>query len=505
VDVERLNQVLLIGASVLLVAIVAVRLSTRTGLPSLLLYVGLGLLLGEDAIGIRFSSEELAQTLGYAALVIILAEGGLTTSWPMIRRAIPVAAALATVGVAVSVAVTGVAAHLLLDVDWQFALLLGAVVSSTDAAAVFSVLRRLPVRPRLAGILEAESGFNDAPVVILVVALSTAGTLDGDDLGHILQLLVLELAIGAVVGLAVGRLGAEAVRRVALPSSGLYPLAVLALAVLAYAAASRLHGSGFLAVYLAALVLGNSRLPHRPATRGFAEGLAWLAQIGLFIMLGLLATPSELGSAVLPALSVGLALVLLARPLSVLVSTALPLRAFRVSWAGRAFLSWAGLRGAVPIVMATVPVVEKVPRSEHLFNVVFVLVVLYTLIQGPSLPWLARRLGVAAGAEAVDFDLEVAPLDRLGADMLLVRIPPDSHLHGVEVFELRLPPGANVALIVREGKTIVPGATTLLRHGDELLVVTPAHSRMATERRLRSVSRYGRLAGWVRPRRASAR
>jgi len=500
VSVEELDHVLLIGTVVLLVAIGAVRLSHGTGLPSLLLYVGLGVLLGEG-VGIRFDDNELARTLGYAALVIILTEGGLTTSWSAIRNAVPAAAVLATLGVGVSVAVTGVAAHLLLGVDWQLALLFGVALSSTDAAAVFSVLRRLPVQPRLAGILEAESGFNDAPVVILVVALSTADKLDGGDLGHILVLLVTELTVGAVVGLAIGRLGAETVRRVALPASGLYPLAVLALAVLAYAGAGILHGSGFLAVYLAALVLGNARLPHRPATRGFAEGLAWLAQIGLFIMLGLLATPRDLGSAILPALAVGLALVLLARPISVLVSTALPIAALRVPWRGQLFLSWAGLRGAVPIVMATVPVVEGVEGSQRLFNVVFVLVVIYTLVQGPSLPYVARRLGVAAPAEAVDLELEVAPLDRLGADILQVRIPSESHLHGIEVFELRLPVGANVALVVRDGATIVPSPSMLLRHGDELLIVTPAAVRVATERRLRAVSRYGRLAGWVRPRR----
>jgi cell volume regulation protein A len=500
VSVEELDHVLLIGTVVLLVAIGAVRLSHGTGLPSLLLYVGLGVLLGEG-VGIRFDDNELARTLGYAALVIILTEGGLTTSWSAIRNAVPAAAVLATLGVGVSVAVTGVAAHLLLGVDWQLALLFGVALSSTDAAAVFSVLRRLPVQPRLAGILEAESGFNDAPVVILVVALSTADKLDGGDLGHILVLLVTELTVGAVVGLAIGRLGAETVRRVALPASGLYPLAVLALAVLAYAGAGILHGSGFLAVYLAALVLGNARLPHRPATRGFAEGLAWLAQIGLFIMLGLLATPRDLGSAILPALAVGLALVLLARPISVLVSMALPIAALRVPWRGQLFLSWAGLRGAVPIVMATVPVVEGVEGSQRLFNVVFVLVVIYTLVQGPSLPYVARRLGVAAPAEAVDLELEVAPLDRLGADILQVRIPSESHLHGIEVFELRLPVGANVALVVRDGATIVPSPSMLLRHGDELLIVTPAAVRVATERRLRAVSRYGRLAGWVRPRR----
>jgi len=451
-------------------------------------------------VGIEFDNAELAQALGYAALIVILAEGGLTTSWSVIRKSVPAAAALSTVGVAVSVVVTGVAAHYLLDVSWQLALLLGAIVSSTDAAAVFSVLRTLGLRPRVVGILEAESGFNDAPVVILVVALSTADAFAAADLWGLLGLLVFELVVGAVVGLAVGWVGTQAIRRVALPASGLYPLAVMALAYLAYAAAAELHASGFLAVYVATLWLGNARLPHRGDTRAFAEGLAWLAQIGLFIMLGLLVTPRHLGSAILPALGIGLVLLLVARPLSVLVSTT----PFRLPLREQAFVSWAGLRGAVPIVLATVPAVEGVDADRRLFNVVFVLVVVYTLLQAPSLPAFARRLRVAAPAEAHGFDLDAAPLNRLDAEVLQLRIPPDSEMHGVEVFELRLPTGANVALIVRDGNSMVPGPTTMLRHGDDLLVVTPASQRLATEQRLRAVSQYGRLAGW-RPRPAPRR
>jgi cell volume regulation protein A len=496
VNVEQLDRVLLISAAVLLVAIAAVRLASRTGLPSLLLYVGLGVLLGEDVIGITFNDSELARTLGYAALVVILAEGGLTTSWSTIRRSIPAAAVLSTLGVGISVLVTGVAARFFLQVDWQLAFLLGAIVSSTDAAAVFSVLRRLGLRSRLVGILEAESGFNDAPVVILVVALSTADSLGSGDLWHLLGLIVFELAVGAVMGLGVGWLGTQALRRIALPASGLYPLAVFALVFLGYAAAAQLHASGFLAVYVGALWLGNARLPHRGDTRGFAEGLAWLAQIGLFIMLGLLVTPRQLGDAILPALGIGFVLLLAARPLSVLLS-ATP---FRLPLREQAFLSWAGLRGAVPIVLATVPIVEGVDPDRTLFNVVFVLVVVFTMLQAPSLPSIATWLGVAAPAEAHPLDLDAAPLERLDAEVLQLRVPPDSQIHGVEVFELRLPVQANLALIVREGRTIVPAPTTMLRHGDELLVVTPASQRGATEQRLRAVSKYGRLAGWVEDR-----
>ncbi len=489
-SVHELDVALLVGALVLLLAIAAVRLSVGTGLPSLLLYVGLGLLLGEDGPGnIEFDDAGLARVLGYAALVVILTEGGLTTPWPHIRGVLAPAAVLATVGVGVSMVVTAAAAVVLLDVDWRFALLVGAVVSSTDAAAVFSVLRRVPLPPRVAALLEAESGFNDAPVVILVVALSSATDVSS---AHLFGLLVLELAVGGVVGFAVGKWGAIVMRRIALPASGLYPIAVLAHATAAYGAAAVLHGSGFLAVYIAALVLGNSRLPHGPATRGFIEGLGWLAQIGLFVLLGLLVTPSRLGDAILPALGIGVALLLLGRPLSVLVS----LTPFRLPWREQAFVSWAGLRGAVPIVMATVPVVEGVRRSDLLFDLVFVLVVLLTLLQGRALPRVAQALGLGGGGAPHELDVESSPLSSLGADLLQLRVPADSRLHGVEVFELRLPREAAITLVVRDGQAFVPNPQTMLQAGDELLLVATGAAREETERRLRAVSRDGRLADW---------
>ena len=278
----------------------------------------------------------------------------------------------------------------------------------------------------------------------------------------------------------------------ALPASGLYPIAILALIVAGYGAATLAHASGLLAVYVSALVLGNARLPHGPAIRGFAEGVAWLAQIGLFVMLGLLASPARLPAQILPAVAVGSALVLLARPAAVLAAT-LPLR---VPWRQQAFLSWAGLRGAVPIVLATIPVNAHVPGSTRLFDIVFIIVVMNTLLQGTTLPWAARRLKVTAPAEPLDLDVEAAPLEALHADLLQAQIPPGSRLHGVEIFELRLPAQANVALIVRGTEGFVPAPTTMLQAGDRLLIVASAAVREQTERRLRAVSRAGKLAGW---------
>jgi potassium/hydrogen antiporter len=482
---------LLVGAVTVLAAIVAARLAHSAGLPALLVFLGLGLALGEEGIGIQFSDARLAEVLGLAALVVILAEGGLTTNWAHARSAAPVAIALATAGVAVSIVVVAVCVHWMLGFAWRDAFLLGAVLAPTDAAAVFSVLRRLPLPPALSGMLEGESGLNDPPAVLAVTLLSQPRP---HPLSPWLAIgeVVWALAAGAAIGIAVGLIGMTFLRRVALPASGLYPVAVLALIVAGYGAASLARASGFLAVYVCAVLLGNARLPHGPATRGFAEGIGWLAQIGLFVMLGLLASPARLPAQILPALAVGAILVVLARPAAVAAVT-LP---FRLPWRQQAFLSWAGLRGAVPIVLATIPLSARATGATRLFDIVFVIVVAFTLLQGPTLPFAAQRLELTSPAEPLEITVEAAPLEELHADLLQAQIPEGSRLHGVEVFELRLPPQANISLIVRDGQGIVPGPTTVLLTGDRLLIVVPAAVRERTERRLRAVSRAGKLAGW---------
>jgi cell volume regulation protein A len=493
VTVDALAGVLLLGAAVVLVSVAAVRLSVVSGLPSLLLYLGIGVALGESTNNIVFNDNRLTQVLGYSALVLILAEGGLTTRWSDIRDAMVPATVLSTVGVVVSVLVVGFAAHHLLGLSWTLALLVGAVLSSTDAAAVFSVLRRVPIHPRIAGILEAESGLNDAPVVLLVVTLtSMAGGGDAHSWLALVGLAAAELAGGGLIGLAVGYAGALGLRRLALPSSALLSLAVVALTVGSYALATRAHASGFLAVYIAGLVLGNAHLPHRAAVRGFAEALGWLAQIGLFVLLGLLASGPRLGTRVGDALILGLVLLLVARPLSVLVS----MTPFRTPWRHQAFLSWAGLRGAVPVVLATVPLTADIEEIDWLFQMVFVLVVVFTLVQAPVLPFLARRLRVGNVVDSRDLDLESAPLETLDADAVQVRIGETSRMHGLEIFELRLPRGANVTLVVRDGSAFVPESRTVLRRGDQLLVVTTSAARRDVLSRLRAVSQGGRLAVW---------
>ncbi len=490
-DVETLDQFLLVGAGVLLLAILAVRLSVGVGLPSLLIYLLMGVALGDGGIGLRFDDAELAHALGFGALMLILAEGGLTTPWPEIRPVMRLGVSLATIGVGVSVLVMAVFGHYVLGLSWQLSVLLGAVTSPTDAAAVFSVLRRVPLPRKLTGSLEAESGLNDAPTVVLVTLVSAGGA--HSVLGFAGEI-AWELSVGVLGGLAVGFGGAWLMRRSALPSSGLYPLAILSFTVLAYAGSSALHGSGFAAVYVAALILGNADLPHRAATRSFSEGVAWLAQIGLFVMLGLLVTPDRIDhDTVITAIVAGLGLTFLARPISVAVASVVqPLRLPEL-----VFVSWAGLRGAVPIVLATIPLAEAIDGAQELFDIVFVIVVIYTLLTAPSLPLVAKLLKVARRSEPRDLEVEAAPLERVAADLLQVTISPKSLMHGVEVGELRLPIGASVALIVRDGKTLVPERRTVLRHGDDVLVVTPRKDRLETEQRLRAVSVGGRLAQWL--------
>ncbi|HET7174012.1 MAG TPA: potassium/proton antiporter [Nocardioidaceae bacterium] len=490
-NVGALDQVLLVGAVVVLLAILAVRGSVFLGLPSLLAYLGMGLILGEAVIGLRFDDPSTAHALGFAALAVILAEGGLTTRWSEVRPSIGVGLTLATVGVVISTAVVGAVVHLVLGVNWRTAFLLGAVVSPTDAAAVFTVLRRVPLRSTVRGALESESGLNDAVAVILVTLL-TSGL--SHSAGVMVGLVCYELVGGIVFGALVGAGGVWLLRRVALPVTGLYPASVLAIAILSYAGGAAIHASGFAAIYVTALVLGNGELPHRLATRSFAEGFAWLAQIGLFVMLGLITSPQSFRlEHLVGGVVAGAVVTLVARPVSVAICT-IP---FRVPWRSQSFLSVAGLRGAVPIVLATVPLAAHATGSRNLFNVVFVLVVVLTLVQGPALPRVAGRLRVLV-ERSREVDVDAAPLEGLAADLLHVHVTAGSLLHGVEVGELRLPRGVSISLVVREGTSFTPGPGTPIRHGDDLLVVTPRRLREAAENRLQEISRGGRLAGWLR-------
>lgn len=503
-DAQSAAAISLVIGVIVLAAVAGVRLASRFGLPGLLFYLALGLLLSDEALGgIAFDDAELATALGYAGLVIILAEGGLTTRPATVRPVAVPATILASFGVAISIVVVAWPLHWITGLDLRTAVLIGAVLAPTDAAAVFTVARGLRLPGRLQTLLEAESGLNDAPVVVLVVLLSTSEAMPG----WLIPIVVIaELVGGLVIGALVGVGARWLMPRLALPAAGLYPVAIIALLMLTYGLAVGLHTSGFAAVYVLALVLAASPLPHRRSVLGFVEGLAWAVQIGLFIMLGLLVVPDRVADSLGVAALAGALLLLVARPLSVVASLAAFLRpgwATRVTrtapmpWQWVAFASWGGLRGAVPIIFATIPLGAVAGDGAVVFDVTMILVVVLTLVQSPTMPSLARRLGLVRAEIAGELGVEAAPLDSMRAALLSLDVPDGSRIAGTYVTELPLPPEAVVSLVVRAEASIVPDRHTRIRAGDRLLVVVTEASRAEAERALQSVSASGRLSDWV--------
>ena len=426
------------------------RLAGRLGLPGLLLYLLLGLGLGSMFPALHVQDAELATVLGYSALVLILAQGGLTTRMSPLRPVMWPAIALASVGYRGEHHGRLRPAHLLLDVPAQIALLLGAVLAATDAAAVFSVMRRMRISERMRTLLEAEAGFNDAPVVVLVsvVASGAFGTTPSWQLPR--RSSSSSWSAAPLWGSAFGYAARWLLPRLALPAVGLYPIAALAMLVAAYGAAAVVHVSGFMAVYLAAVLIGStSRLPHRRSIVGFADGLAWIAEIGLFFMLGALADVGRLPSAV-PARAGRPGRCWCCSPGRWLRS-----RPWRRS-AGRpptiVFAAVAGLRGAVPIVFAAIPLAAGVEGADLVFDVTLLVVLVLMLVQTPMLAPLGRRLGVVLPDEAFELELESAPLDGMRAQVLGIEVPPGSGFVGTFVMEIGLPEGAVVALVVRGGR-----------------------------------------------------
>jgi cell volume regulation protein A len=441
----------------------------RLRVPGLLLFLFLGMAIGSDGLGlIDFSDYRLARRIGIIALALILFEGGLTSGLLEIRPVLTPALSLAIVGTIVTAAVTGFAAVWLFDLSTLNGLLLGSVLAATDGAAIFALLRGSTLKRRLATTLEGESGFND-PVAILLV-LGFIEWLQHDDYGiaDMALLFVRQLGIGLAVGLVVGVGAAWTLRRVTLATAGLYPVATLAVAALAFGGADALHGSGFLAVYLAGLTLGTAGIPAQQTVTSFHQGLAWVGQVAMFVALGLLVFPSRLDDVALRGTVLALVLVFVSRPVAVAVAT-LPMR---FTWAERVVLSGAGLRGAVPMVLATFPVIDGVSGSTRLFDVVFFAVLLSTLIQGTTFESVARWLGATTDEPALPRPLaEAGTIRRLGAEVLEYPVAADDAVVGARVRDLGLPREAVVNVIVRDREAIPPRGSTVLRAGDRLHVL----------------------------------
>jgi potassium/hydrogen antiporter len=463
------GELILVAAALLAAGIAASLLASRIRLPGLLLFLGVGMAIGTDGTGwIDFDDYELARTIGVVALALILFEGGLTAGFEEIRPVLRPSLSLAVLGTLGTCLICGVAAAWLFDFSTLEGLLLGAIISSTDGAAIFALLRESTLRRRLARTLEGEAGFNDPVAVLLVIGFIE--WIQSDDYGvlDLALLFVREMGIGAGVGLAVGALGVYALRNTRLMSPGLYPVATLSTAGLAFGGAATLHGSGFLAAYLAGLVVGSGRIPAKQTVTVFHQGLAWVAQIAMFLALGLLVFPSKLDDVWLEGTALALILVFLARPLPAFVATALD----RFTTGERLVLSWAGLRGAVPVVLATFPVIDGVKHSDEFFNIVFFAVVISTLLQGTTVEWLARRLGVTTSEPALPRPLvETGTVRRLGAEIVEYPVGPDDAIVGQLVRELGLPRDALLSVIVRGEEALLPRGSTRIEAADRLHVM----------------------------------
>jgi potassium/hydrogen antiporter len=460
------GELILITGALLTGGLVASFVAVQVRVPALVLFLGIGMAIGSDGTGwIDFNNYELARTVGVIALALILFEGGLASGFAEIRPVLRPSISLAFAGTLGTAMLAGLAASWLFDFSALEGLLLGSILAGTDGAAVFSVLRGSTLKRRLARTLEGEAGLNDPVAVLLVIGF--IDWIQRPDYGAVdmLGLFLGQLAIGAVVGIAVGRLAVEAFRRARLASTGLYPVTSLTAAALAFGSADVLHGSGFLAVYLAGLTLGSARIPARQTVAAFHDGLAWVAQIGMFFVLGLLVFPGQLGGVALEGTILALVLMLVARPAATFAATAFE----RFTAAERLTLGWAGLRGAVPVVLATFPVIDGVPRSLEFFNIVFFAVLLSTLLQGSTFELLARRLGVTTATPALPRPLaETGTIRALGAEVIEFPVSPDDAITGCFVRDLELPREALLNVIVRGGQAIPPRGSTRVYAHDRL-------------------------------------
>jgi len=463
------GELILVAGALLAAGIAASLLAARIRLPGLLLFLGLGMAIGSDGLDwIDFSDYELARTIGIVALALILFEGGLTAGFEEIRPVLRASLGLALVGTFVTAGITGLAAAWLFDLPTLEGLLVGAVIASTDGAAIFALLRGSTLRRKLARTLEGEAGFNDPVAVLLVIGFIDWIEDPAYGLADMAGEFVLELGVGAIVGIGIGWLAVHGLRRVQIESPGLYPVASLAAAALAFGVADTLHGSGFLAVYVAGLALGSARIPAKRTVTVFHQGLAWVAQITMFLALGLLVFPSQLDQVAVEGTALALVLVFVARPIAAFIGTALD----RFSLAERVILGWAGLRGAVPVVLATFPVIAEIKDSEEFFNIVFFAVVISTLLQGSTIEPLARRLGLTTSEPALPRPLaETGTIRRLGAEVLEFAVGPDYALVGRRVRELGLPRDALLSVIVRGEEAVLPRGSTVIEAGDRLHVV----------------------------------
>jgi len=491
------GQLVLVVGLLLAAGLAASLAAGRLRMPGLVLVLGLGMAIGSDGFGwIDFGDFELARQIGWVALAMILFEGGLSSGFDEIRPVLGASVALATVGTLITAGLTALVAGPLLDLEPLEALLLGSTVAATDAAAVFAVLRGSTLRRRLARTLEGESGINDPIAILLVIGCIEAledpsfGVLDAA------WLALRELSLGFAIGLAVAGAAVLFLRNVRLPSAGLYPVASVATGAIAFGAAESAHGSGLLAAFLAGLVLGTVSTPARRTIVTFHDGLGWVAQLALFLTLGLLVFPDQLDDIAPEATAIAITAVVVARPAAAVFATL----GARFSLRERLLLGWAGLRGATPIVFATFPVTAGLEHGMLMFNVAFFVVILSTVAQGTTIEPAARLLGVTSREAALPAPLvEPVLLHRLGAEVVQFPVRPGDAVVGHPVRELGLPREALLNVIVRREQAIPPRGSTVIEAGDQLHILVRQEKALEFQDLLR-LWREGPLEAHRRPR-----
>lgn len=466
-----LEHILIVVAALLLFGVLASRLSDKLGVPALLLFLLIGMLAGNEGIGgIAFDDTALTQTVGIIALSLILFSGGIQTEWSSVSTVLWKGLSLSTVGVLATALVSGSFAAVIFDFPWSEGLLLGAIMSSTDAAAVFAVLRSKGVRLKGANqpLLELESGSNDPMAVFLTVALIQVITEPQSSVLDLLVMLLLQMVVGAGVGYGIGKAAVLVINRVQLATEGLYPVLTLSFVLLTYGLASALRGNGFLAVYLAGIIMGSSDFLHKRSLIRFHDGLGWLMQIAMFVVLGLLVTPSHLVPVAERGFLIAAVLMFVARPVGVFLGLSLT----RMELRQRLLISWVGLRGAVPIVLATYPFVAGIADSDLFFNIVFFVVLTSVLLQGTSIPIVARSLGLQEPAPLRrEYPLEYVSRGTTRNDLVEIPLPKGSSVVGKQVVNLGMPHSALIVLISRNNDFLIPRGATALETGDKLLVL----------------------------------
>ncbi len=472
------ENILLIGSIILFISIVAGKTGYRFGVPALLLFLFVGMFFGSDGLGLQFSNVKEAQSIGMVALSVILYSGGMDTKFSEIRPVLAPGIVLSTLGVFLTALLTGIFIWFLSGMSWTHlylpfitSLLLASTMSSTDSASVFAILRsqKMNLKYNMRPMLELESGSNDPMAYMLTIVLIQFIQSTGMGAGEILGSFAIQFIIGGICGFLIGKFTVFMINRLNIDNQAYYPILLLAFVFFTFSITDRLHGNGYLAVYLAGIMVGNSRLVNRKDITTFMDGLSWLFQIVMFLSLGLLVNPHELLDVALVATLIGLFMIFIGRPFSVFLCL-LPFR--KINLRSKLFISWVGLRGAVPIIFATYPVVKEVEGSNLIFNIVFFITILSLVIQGTTVSGMARLLNLSTPLEKTGNEFGVELPEEIDSDLSDMTVTPEMIEKGNTLKDMSLPKGTLVMIVKRETEFLIPNGSLELRIGDKLLLIS---------------------------------